>query len=621
MKIKKLVASLSCAALITAAALPLAACGAAKGLKTDGSLNMTDYAAKYESSVSGVHDAFSTVKTIGSYKMLQAVNPVPVTQLGSSPFFQVKTMNSVGNYEYDVISSSGVKVVERAEDTDDFSPVTLGGIPVIRIKSESSSLLEGTTANYTFKGEDNTVLLSNASVATPTAALRSFYVEGETQKVSVLMLTVPKKDTVYFKVENVNGVRKFTQIYENDIHFAGPEYEMGEGAFSAQKPLFPSSADKPVSGELASFTYATVGSELVLYRMGNTEACRVSLDNVEQFAFVGNYMYYTKLVSLGEKDDSANLVYQGSVETRYSYELHKYDILNKKDTKFNYNVKIDKFEPIFNYKTNQYDAVVLYGAKIVNKTYQNNASFVYIADAELHVAYDLGDSSFAVDYDEYYDPQFMPFELYSIDGNHLMLHYDSKYGGEVSYVFNNDMERVSMQPGTKYFKDGVFKFTNENKVGFIDADGKIVVEPIYASTSIEFYGDYALAHNNPARKDEFLKLDGTTVEAPVATNYADYADCVEEDEKIVVYGGAGWYYELSNYVVDDGDEGTGAVKCTLTVYAYGGAKIGEVNNVGIRQSKYGLISANFISTGAGNAMIVPVVDSEMNISFSFITVA
>lgn len=590
MKIKKVIATLSCAALITAAALPLTACGGGKSFK-EGTVNLSDYAVEYKPAYEYSHKEVTKAEVkyeddveprqMNDNRPNGEVSPYAVsgTTIPSGTIYNVTNVWT-GNSLYSNLRYREYAYVQWVSSSSI-------NVPLLRIQHDN----DGETS-FSYYGEHSDSIYSGSGH--PGFSIKQYYVGNESEKSNVLVVT-DKYSKSFFKVTKENHQCTYERLNESDIHFVDPEYEVGSGAYAAVQPIYSKTGENAVSGEIANYSYANVGSEFVFYKSGE-ETGRISSDNVDDdyMYFVGDYLYYAKLDQVEEKSKNANLIYVGDVEERYNYEFHRYDIIANKDVKLNYNVKIDYIEPLYNSKEKAYDAVVIVGAKLKNNTYQEGSNFTYIADKDLNVAYDISGADYSG-----------AFKLYSLDDEHYMLQ-----SGNSKTVFNKQMERVSEFDSAIYFtNEKLFAFSGfENNLGFANFEGKVVIDPVYELTG--FYGGVAYATNTGTGEKVFLKADGTETAAPKTDrSFKDDRKCSFISES------RGVYYTLESPTVNHDGSPT---YCQLDLYNFSGTRIATVNNVQVQYLGSEIVNGY---TVMGNFMVLPIVDKDDNITYKLVYLA
>ncbi len=570
MKIKKILTALTCAALITSAALPLTACGGAKSLKkAEGSVNLADYAVEYESTTTYGHDAVTKAEEkFTGYK--------DAGRLSYSPYIKCR-LEVDGKSYYNVINGyTGNSMYSNLADasviTRSLSNPSSNQYYILEAKRST-----GGADFYDYLGEDGTTFVSNVNKSDyaniPSFSVKEYYVGDDTEKSEVLVMTIGDNKT-YFKAEKKDGLNTYDEISEQAVHFLNPKYAADSVAFDGSKPVYSKTGETPVTDETADYSYKRVGNEYVFSKNG-TETGRVNIEGVDDdyIFFVSNYMYYKKEVSVEKNSKDVNLIFTRYDEQRYHYELHRYDFVADKDKELNYNIYIGYIEPLYNKTAKKFDALVLGGAKIKNNTYQYNSEFTYITNADLGVAYDLGDVA-------------SDGKLYSLGESNYMLAVGSR-----KTIFDADMKKLSEFETAYYYDDrdfigfGVTDDDGYTQHGVADFNGNIIIEPMYSS--IDFYGEYAFTHNNITREDVLLRTDGTEKVAP------------ESEGNMAVVNSENGYYLTFDYPTTP-TTGSLITYYQMCVYGFDGNRIGTVDKV--------IEKTGFTYTVVGNTMIVPVYD-------------
>ena len=554
MKVKKLITAATCAALITAAALPLSACGSAKSFKK-GELNIAEYVQETpeyfdlfsRTGVSSVKEIAtelaSEAEVSGAFAITHKTKKVEVNEVeetqhlftvynsttGKEVVSDVKGESSsysgvisVSNRRVTVTTKVDVPVPSTGDDDDDDDAPATVKVPT-----------------YTIYGEDGTKLIEN-SYKTVTTETLTCWIGNDRESSKVLSLTGEDKDGIefvnYYKTETDLFTRevKYTPVNKSDLHYVSPDYAAGTDKFGAVRHVY-DDAEKPVNGEIASYTYAKVGNEMVFYN-GGSETGRVKTDGMEAHAFVGNYLYYTVVTELPDDAKKANLIIPGGdKEYKCNYEIHKYDIVKNKDTKLKYSYYIQHFEPVYNYQKKAFDAVAVIGSKITKNTAQFNTQFTYVLTEELGLAYDITAVADVAGYNAL-------GEIYKLDENKYMV------GGEGSpVVVDENFELVSFFDGEMLggylSKEKLVMFEVGDGYGLVNLDGKIVVAPQY-----NFYCMYdgkTIAQNVVTGDMVILSADGTETKLP-ENKIPDASDMNE----LMQEGGSASYTQVQ--ISDDG---------------------------------------------------------------------
>lgn len=563
MKIKKFISAATCAALITAAALPLTACGGAKSFKKAKDFDLSNYAqelpeeagAMSKSAVTKVTDLETGVSDYeienGFVVTLKEVNDDSVVTVFNANTGKKIINNVVG--EVEDITSDGVLI--ESELDDDFV--------------------------FTLYGEDGTKLVENSYDYNIRVNHGAYWIGDNTKQSRVLTVTGEDKNgddfSNYFEVEYdlFGNITSYKTINKSDIHYVAPEFSTGSDKFALAQLIYSDSA-KPVTGDIASYKYATIGNEIVFSNNG-TETGRVSTDNLMTKAFVGNYMYYTVRTELPEGSKDANLIWPGTnKEFRYSYQLHKYDILKNKDSKLNYSYYINELLPVYNYEAKAFDAVVIAGRKIINKTVQTNSDFVYVANAELAVAYDITSVADAVG--EFSDV------IYKLDEGKFLLNPESPV------IVNDKFELISTFNGAAiqgfYANEKLLAFRAGEGMGLVDYNGKIVVAPEYAF--MFFYDGKALASKISTNEFVVLSADGSETKLPESSS--------KDGTTVVVTPGMfGWYTVSTLTVPEEGDPTS-----KIEIFNYSGTSLKTYTNQEVEfESEYNILVVEHTDSEGG----------------------
>lgn len=556
MKLKKIMAVASCAALIAATAAPLAACGGGRSNGKPlpkGELVLSDYALDVEDSrLASDECSKSAVKLI---------------ELGTD----ISSFNSIGN--------RGVFAVGEKENASGVSTYTIYNVKTGKtlasgLKNMPSSVnsyndnarynfarvlipaAAGERSSYTFYGEDGTKLVEGSSSESYFQTSEA-YVDGK--RSTVLMFGgVKAADATplekFFKVErDDDGNNYFTEISKSSIKLSNSDVSAGDQVFGVTRPVYPKDEDRPVEGEIANYSYAVNGTEMIFYN-GNTESGRVDIDGVENSMFVGDYMYYQVMTLLPSDGDANLIINDGDGYLKFDYTQYRYNILTQKKEKLDYDKYVTRMMAVYNYKNKSYDAAVVecYGK---NNCVMQTFDYSYLVTAEFGVAYDLTN----LDYEG-------AFELIKAD--------DGKYLVNTGYnsytVVNDNMEMLCRAERVKYYaEEKIFVYNEDSCFGFTDLSGKAIVAPVYAdiysSTLPTFYGGYALVGDTTTQKVVSLSVTGATKELPVSSLTATTEVEVNYED--------GWYYVTTTTAATENT----AEKTVVELFDLGGTLLKKID--------------------------------------------
>lgn len=520
MKIKKIITAASCAALIAAAALPLTACGSGS-LKTSETLNISDYVEQYRPNgvINDVYerDAVSVRQVprssfnYGSTANVENNIAVIANTVGSSTYYYA--YNTICGAE--ILSNVGELIHQPSSmeysfdfDQDGMDDLTfsvlittyaekVGGEQKVKndVYTWDGKVIAQGLETLELNGIDFS--LSQNKIKTSVSADKLFnvvtvrYTKGENEIVDYYSADESEYDMVYF-----------TKHEKENIVFVDPLVDVGSSIFSAIQPLNRviaalngDTSFKEIQGDLAAYSVGAPGNDMVFYKDGE-EAGRVNLDCVDedQVAFAGNYMYYVKRTAVPKTDKNANLIInEYASELRFNYELHRYDIVKKKDKKLSYNVAIDSLKSVYNNKSKTYDALVVSGAKLKNNVYQSANEFTYVTDAELKVNYDVTQVG-----------GFDIAKVSSIGSGNYLLEKSNSYT-----VLDGNFKVISEFTNSHYYKNmNLFSFVKDGRTGFAKPDGTVAIEPIYTNAVsgqfMTFYNGYTVANNQITGKKVVL---------------------------------------------------------------------------------------------------------------------
>lgn len=554
MKIKKIITAASCAALIAAAALPLTACGSGS-LKTGESLNINDYVEQYRPN--GV--LFDTYE-----RDAVSVKPVPrssftyesTSSVSNNIAVIASSTGSSGTAYYAYNTICGAEILNNVDNLS-MSPMSMaysydsdgdgyndGSISVL-ITTYNEKVGGEQTTKFDVYAWDGTVVaegledINDLDISVSQNKIKTAVLADHFYEVFTVRYTKGDAEVVNYFVadDSAYGMVYFTKHDKDDIVFVDPLVDVGSDLFSAVQPLNRviaalngDSSFKEIQGDLAAYSVGASGNDMVFYKDGE-EAGRVNLDCVSerQVAFAGNYMYYVKRTAVPKTDKNANLIInEYASELRYNYELHRYDIVKKKDKKLSYNIAIDRLKSVYNNNTKTYDALVVSGAKLKNKVYQSANEFTYVTDAELKVNYDV--------------TQVGSFDMAKVSstgkGNYIVEN-NNRYT-----VLDGNFKVISEFTNSHYYKEmNLFSFVKDGRTGFAKPDGTVAIEPIYTNAVsgqfMTFYNGYTVANNQVTGKKVFLKSDGTEKDVP--TNDVSAGVTVNTDNL-----SRGWYTVMRN---------------------------------------------------------------------------
>lgn len=558
MKLKKIMAVASCAALIAATAVPLAACGGGRSNGkplSKGELNLADYAVDYADSslAGGTSYSRAAVGFTELGKGMDSVGP-----LGSSNdavmWFAEKENATTGETAYSVFNiKTGRTVLSNVKVSPGYQSIA-GGIQLASVRTPAAS---GTPESFAFYGEDGTKLIEGVTSYINGSSV-DCYINGKaTKALMVYGYASDDNDTVekYFEVKTDDaGNRTYAAVAMTDIKLSDSEISVGDSVFGVSTPVYPKDEDKPVVGDIANYSYAVNGSDIVFYN-GTTETGRVAVDKAQGRAFVGDYMYYTELTALPENGDANLIINDDGSYVKYDYAQYRYNILTNKKEKLDHNIFVTRVRPVYNYATKAYDAAIV-DCYAREELVMQAFDYTYMVTADFALAYDLSQISFGSG----------NFELIKADAGKYVIR--NSYNGYT--VVNDSFEMLSRaEQATYYAEEKLFAFSEGQAYGFAGLDGKAVAAPVYSAISggmPVFYGGKALVGDVTTQKVVALSADGTTRALPEESS----SDTKEVD---VDYEN-GWYYVTTTTFATQ----TEPEKTVVELFDLGGTSLKKIEN-------------------------------------------
>ncbi len=556
MKTKKVVAAVIGTALVGTMAFGLTACkdsdkSSHGSLGTTNELNIADYATDYADSYYANEtskDGYTAVKMlIESNSNNYGDNQMVVPKDGRYAVYDLRS-------EKYILSD----LLDRPQS--DY----IGGLNVWKVTSS--------TDKATYYAEDGTEILANGNYRYLSASsMGTVYVGNDTEASRVYKITgteVVNPETYkavekYVKcvVDEKTNIAKYSTIDRKDIKIYDGEEAAGtvhNGAYS----VYDDNEDYPVEGDAADYKYIQVGNKLTFYK-GSDKKGTVDIKNGELLAFVGNYLYYYEQIPVTEDGAYYNVrtvshFYSGSngvttLDMKFDYSLYKYDFVNDSTTEVKTDVVVTRMTAIYNYTSKSYDAAVIGGVRMtdgVAATVNYSAGYNYVdevtyfTDSNLKVGYDMtGIFSGAPSFYKIADDRYLIGSSYIVDGN-----------------FN-----VIMRGVTGVYKDaGLVGFTSSknNKLGFADYDGKVVLSPEYNNYYDNMECGGVIKATNAYGETVLLTKSGVTV---------NISDITKDTSKNVnIYSG---YYQVTTTTVSGTKE-----TYKVEVYAFSGKLLKSFNH-------------------------------------------
>ncbi len=507
MKLKKILAVTIGATLALSAAVALTACGddAPTGLPSLGTtqnINIDNYVQNIDDlDISTGKTALTTATKINSDG--EKVN----RWTGNYLRITVKNDSSI---TYKVYSAEFEKVIASGYDDIGYSQVQyyddiIGHyvyINIIRGKSADSQ--------YTFIAPDGTVLDTSEYPAYPNINVAYKYIGNAQTPTQVLAVRRSSTDNYFRMSEDSAGRITYSKldsanVYDNCM----ADYNVGEYIGKDYTPVYESTAEQPVNGDIANYSYIEYDTKYDFYK-NNELTGTVSLEYGNVLGFLGNYMYYEINVPVSPDATSGyNYVQQrNNVIQKYDYTLYRYDVVANTVTELNYDFKcIDEFLPYYNYETKAYDGAAIAGYKSHNGVFaepnNENELTMYFTDAELNVGIEFTGKAGQPVY-KLADNRYLAKS--TISSGMIIVDKNLDYVTDVSDIKNDNL--ITFQADAFY--------------GLKDYDGKIVVAPVYKNIGT-FYGDYAAATKSTVTGDKrvFLSKTGTEKAVPESSETDD----------------------------------------------------------------------------------------------------
>lgn len=580
MKAKKLVAFILGATLVTSTAIGLTACNKDKDDDKDKSeytplgtttLNISDYATDISEELSNPRKAYTKSKKLTEIDQTKIVS----IQNEFIVYLNANSKYNVYNYALEKDVLSGLDNVPQKN-------TIYGGYSLDVLKVADATV----SGAYKIYMTDGTLLFNNVQSNVSSDTIQG-YVGNDKERSNLLCLsgwTVSDTDPSvqvkkYIKVEedDLTGKKTYTVINASDIKLYGPEYNKGESTVAFPRPIYESTEEKPVEGEINNYKYSYYGDVLEYYKNG-TKTGTVDLKNKEIVGKVANYLYYAPLDMVSpDATEGYNYVitYESGAVSKYNYILYQYDIFNNTTVELKYNVIIENITPLYNYTTKSYDSAIISGYEMVNGVaYSENHEFTYATDKDLKVGFDLTGYNFP-------SPNYLL--MYNL-GNDLYMVGDAASLSRGYTIINKDLKYVNQVSlsNTANLGDNLLAFT-KGYYGFTDISGKIVIEPKYTSGygsgSITFFGGVAhvVEHSVTGEDKELLiKTDGTVVKDLTAIETSSNPNV---DVEVQVSDG---YYRVKTTTTTE-DETTHAITVSVKYeyYSFNGTLLLKAEGLGL----------------------------------------
>lgn len=518
-----------CLVMIVAAVVTLAACNknGTYTPKTNKSLKLDNYIPDYkDESVSNV--VVSQKVEIRKMFQVDATGTVNIYGL-----FAVIGKVSGGTTKYDVYSwKTGEKIksdLTYMPTTQTFNYSTGDRVLCTRDTDGSSSYA------YSYYFEDGTTVLQHVMESSIVYSVKQRYVEGAKELKTVYEFTGTDKNDnevkAYFLYEKKDDAYVYTSVSENKLSFFDTDYKAGN---VPQLPNFvPEDDDYPVESDIANYTYTAIGSEMAFYKDGK-QVGSIDLRGKKMIGFVDHYIYYYDVKPVAASA-TEGFNYCGANDEKAMLTLCRYDIYKNKTVDYKFDIYVEGIMPVYNKETKAYDGALLGGFELVDGVYYENSNsdmnnyrraVIQFVDSELNIAKDLSSLATTSVYkltDDRYLSYSSAGESYLLDGNFNVINLPGRY-----HVF--------------YPEQRLVKFTYNSCIGFVDFDGKVVIEPKYteaSSGSTTFIQDCILLINEETNETVCVNSKGVENALPES----------DGDKSVSLYNG---YYTVRE-VDDDGD--------------------------------------------------------------------
>lgn len=577
MKAKKLVAFILGATLVTSTAIGLTACKKDKdedkseytplGTTT---LNISDYAADVSEELANY-----SAKAYTKSKKLTEIDQTKIRNISNE-----LVIYENANGKYNVYNLALEKDVLSGLDNVPQSNTINGGGYQLNVLKVADATVSGA---YKIYMTDGTLLLDNVLYNIYGNTMQG-YVGNDKERSTIFCISgMTVSDTApsvqvdkYLKIEEdeLTGKKTYTVINASDIKLYSSEYNKGESTVAFPRPIYESTEEKPVEGEINNYKYSYYGDVLEYYKNG-TKTGTVDLKNKEIVGKVANYLYYAPLDMVSpDATEGYNYVetYESGAISKYNYTLYQYDIFNNTTVELKYNVVIENITPLYNYTTKSYDSAIITGEEMVNDVaYSENREFTYATDKDLKVGYDLTGYNFPDD-----------FALINL-GNDLYM-VGSDRSSSVT-IINKDLQLVNSvyTNNIANLGDNLITIYVGNYYGFTDVSGKVVIEPKYTSGygsgSIMFCSGvaYVIEHSVTGEDKELLiKADGTVVKDLTALETSS-----NPNADVDVQVANGYYRVKTTTTTEDETTHVQTVSVKYEYYSFNGTLLLKAEGLGL----------------------------------------
>lgn len=474
MKKKTLVALLLVLAL---ACVPLVGCGG-NGYPTTKKLNLNNYVESYSDTTYGVSNsvsrkAYTTATTVdGGIGKVNGRYGYKTNEAGKRTLYDfVNRADVLNGKTYDEFAAAGgvlagVNVTlgeTTAYDCDLYEATTLALLTSFTSYAEPQT---GTTEKY-INGKLTDVF---------TVAYRPSSTEADLSYKYFVASEGSRTDCPTISEVNVSSLKNDDYTVGSVINHSGDK-----------EPLYKTNGIK-TDAEMGGYSLidGTVMNKVGLagkyeFFKDGAKTGEIAIKDGRPVGVVGKYFYYAEIEVLPyDAKEGYNYIEYKTVSdfttaTKLNYTYYRYDIVKNKVSKYNPGYIVVGGESLYNYKDSKFDALMVYGYKMVDGVASNlSTEIVAIADKDLKVGVDFTGKPYPI-------------------GKKLK---DNRFIGTrsgVTYIYNEKLETVAAFKGSNYHVNnelGVITFAENDKYAAIDFDGNVVLEAKY--TNLEFYGNTAL---------------------------------------------------------------------------------------------------------------------------------
>ena len=575
MKKAKIAAAVVLAAAVSAASFA-AACGSGSGagVKVDGKkFNVDDYAHALDSAYSvNYRTDFADRNVFNAYSTVARKNFVEMNSLGNGLVDTVVSTkdsstgtNKLTHTIYDIKNNR-----ELFSGLSRIQPESAGRLDYYKIFTvqTGSSVLQGDTTSTDFRlmGPNGNLLINQSFPENTTltvSQVRADY-EGVNDiyyfKVSYKYVPVtsgtstttpkPVEGERYFSYsEDSKGNITINEVGETEANDS--DYKAGK-QIGVEKIKFDTD-ELTTTWDGFKFSVERGGTGFSTYTFYKDNEVTGSVVVEGDPFFVGNYLYYTSVVSVSsEAKDGYNYEYtEGDVTIKENHTLYRYNFV--KGAKGVEEVKTDYIVTsvrgtMYNYSTQAIDRVVVKANKKIDGVVvdgENTKEYVLIMDDNFKVSMDISGKDLTTT------------KIFKLKEDRYLV-------GD--YIIDGNFNTVSQLPyGATVWADKELILTYANGYGylFVDFDGKVVVEP---SSAMAVYGGAAYSASDKKVYSE---------SNPAGKKLEDIVRIIEDEgETLTCVGGA----IIKRSIVKATTAG-GASTYTLTVYDLSGKSVGTISGL------------------------------------------